>query len=105
MTALLLFGGRLTEDRDPVELGRLWNELFKIATTEDAFGCIGHQGYGGADGSSFGVYTFRDLEGLQAFKADERHLAVQRRASEFFTELSIQVATVEYEYVVDLAAH
>ncbi len=104
MTALLLFGGRLEDQRDSVELGRLWNELFTIATTEEAFGCIGHQGYGGTDGATFGVYTFRDLDGLQAFKADPRHLAVQRRAAEFFTELSIQVATVEYEYVVDLTS-
>ena len=100
---MLLFGGRLNSEHDPAEIGRLWNELFNIAKTEDAFGCIGHQGYSGVDGASFGVYTFRDLTGLQAFKADERHLVVQRRAAEFFAKLSIQVATVDYEYDVDLA--
>jgi hypothetical protein len=102
VTALLLFEGRFAETCDSGELGRLWQDLFTLAQSDDAFGCIGHSGYHGDGGCSFGVYEFRDLAGLQAFKGDERHKAVQRRASEFFTQLSIRVATVEYEYVVDL---
>jgi hypothetical protein len=83
----------LRPDVDSAELGRLARRMHELAQGPE-FGFLGTRSYSAADGSRLLIYEFETLEGLERFRTDPDHLAVQRRGGEFFEALCNEVCVV-----------
>ena len=84
---------RTRMDPDNLEdYGRLAQEMSKIAQTMPGY--ISHKGYGAEDGEALILVEFESEEAMKNWGRDPRHLAVQRRGPEFFTEYRLQICTV-----------
>ena len=80
---------------DAEALGAISRRMHELVNDKLEFGYRGSQSFGGADGMSLTVYEFEDLEGLERWRMDPEHLAVQRRGHEFFEWMRNDVCIVE----------
>lgn len=88
---LALFRTRM-DPNNLEEYGRLAQEMSAIAQTMP--GHVSHKGYAAEDGETLVLVEFENEETMKQWGSDPRHLAVQRRGPEFFTEYRFQVCSV-----------
>lgn len=81
-----------TDPNTTEEYGRLAEEMSALARTMPGY--ISHKGYGAEDGEVLILVEFENEETMKNWGRDPRHLVVQRRGPEFFTEYRLQICNV-----------
>jgi heme-degrading monooxygenase HmoA len=93
---LTVFRNRLRADNAD-EYGVLAPHILDLARSMPGF--VDAKTFTAADGERVTVVTFADQESHNAWRDHPEHRAAQRRGiNEFYSEYSIQVATVTYDH-------
>ena len=77
------------------EPGATMPRMSELARSRTDFGFRGGRYFKDDDGLSVAIYEFDDLDGLERFRRDPEHVAVQRRGAEFFEWMRNDVCVVE----------
>jgi hypothetical protein len=92
---VLLAYYKLRPDVDRDALAGISRRMYDLANGKPEFGFRGGTTFKGTDGQSLTIYEFDHMEGLERFRLDPEHAAVQRRGHEFFEWLRNDVCVVE----------
>lgn len=92
---VLLAYYKVRPDVDLDELGKIGRRMSELARSRTDFGFRGGRYFKDDDGLSVAIYEFDDLDGLERFRRDPEHVAVQRRGAEFFEWMRNDVCVVE----------
>jgi len=90
---IVVFRSRLKAGVDQVELGRLGERMFEIASSMPGY--LSYKDFSSSDGENVSVVEFESLETLNEWRNHPEHKAAQERGrQDFFDEYAVQVCTL-----------
>ena len=92
---VLIFSYKVRADADQEALAQVSRRMWELVQSKPEFGFRGGRYLSDSDGTLVAVYEFESLDGLERFRREPEHLAVQRRGAEFFDWVRTDVCTVE----------
>jgi quinol monooxygenase YgiN len=92
---LATFEIKMRPDANVEELTNLSESLHALARSTPTIGAIEATDWTREDGAVLVIYTFKSMAAMKEFVRHPDHVAIMKRAKEFFASVRTQIATIE----------